>query len=633
MAAIIKIDQAGLPAGVAGKSRSDGLATGALVTIASMGAGAVHALELLWVPDDDATVVASLVQTSPTTWTFAPQALRYGTYRLRLTVDGVSNVRTYSIRTPKRGLRIPALNEVASKLASLPQAALSAAALAALRQSSEFNEDTPGSVPFAAGNYGGWYSALRELFLAADNPGVFSGSAEFWVDPAGNDNNPGTALLPWLTYARAAAEVMKCTAFDANSSMIIHLVGPSGTLYNMALIHDVSFGVNSYLAIVGDTTDTVLGSTAMTAGSDVAVATGAGCTEAQVVVAGAGWAVDAYVGKTLRVTSGASAGVRATIASNTATMLRITDNTFLLTTGGLTFAPGDTFVIESQGIALATNELITFSDLPGLSGRGGVLLCNLRIEGTINGTNAAMQFLGCQNNGTRSCTGSVARMLIGGALQTSTEPNPTTIYAALGMPTVAGSSFHWYAWGGRGAADDRASQGGQYAGFGAVQYGLYPATNGSMLVGGARILGACLAQGDGAILYLVGGGGQVRVESAGEGAYGGCIQAAQGGKLQINRAAFACAGRCIVLGQGAKALIGTSASVLVTGAPTTGRAALSLFGSNNAALFRVAMQITGNGVGFDWEIDGATGVAADVTWGGGGGISDAFGNRIGRIGL
>jgi hypothetical protein len=168
MAAIIKIDQAGLPAGVAGKSRSDGLATGALVTITSTGGGAAHSLELLWVPDTDATVVASLIQTTPTTWTFAPQAARYGTYRIRLTVDGERNVRTFSIRTPNRGMRIPALNEVASKLATLPQAALNPAALAALRSASEFNEDLGGSVPFAAGNWGGWYSALAHLIMVVD---------------------------------------------------------------------------------------------------------------------------------------------------------------------------------------------------------------------------------------------------------------------------------------------------------------------------------------------------------------------------------------------------------------------------------------------------------------------------------
>jgi len=162
MSANMTIDQAGLPAGTAGKARTDGLATGALVTLDSSGGGTTNTFRFLWVPPADTTAVASLAQIGPTNWTFTPTAAVYGTYRIELIVDeGLSTedrqVRIFAIRTPTKALRVPALNEIASSAASLLNAG--AAQIAA----SEDNEDVPGG-PFAAGNYGGWYRELQTLF-------------------------------------------------------------------------------------------------------------------------------------------------------------------------------------------------------------------------------------------------------------------------------------------------------------------------------------------------------------------------------------------------------------------------------------------------------------------------------------
>lgn len=171
--ATIKFDQVGLtPPGVAGKTRSDGLSNGALVTITTSEAGIV---QFLWVPIDDSSAVSSLSQTSPTTWTFTPSSNVYGTYRVKFTATSnpaATTIRLFVIRTPNRHLRIPALNERASPNANLIN--LSDAIVAA----SEFNEPGEGDAPFSSGDYTGWWSALAELFMAVENLEVTGGTVE-----------------------------------------------------------------------------------------------------------------------------------------------------------------------------------------------------------------------------------------------------------------------------------------------------------------------------------------------------------------------------------------------------------------------------------------------------------------------
>lgn len=161
--ATIKFDQVGLtPSGVAGKTRSDGLANGAQVTITTSEAGTV---QFLWVPIDDNSAVSSLSQTSPTTWTFTPSSNAYGTYRVKFTATAnpaITTVRLFVVRTPT-GLRIPALNERASSNASLINHGTD------IVTASEFNENGLGDTPFQNGDYSGWWSALSELFMAVDN--------------------------------------------------------------------------------------------------------------------------------------------------------------------------------------------------------------------------------------------------------------------------------------------------------------------------------------------------------------------------------------------------------------------------------------------------------------------------------
>lgn len=167
MTAILLLDQAGLPAGNPGFARTDGLATGALVTVSSVGGGTTHALRLLWVPPTDTTAVASLTQTTPTTWTFSPTPGAVGTYRIELTVDAGTSledrqIRAFAMRTPNLGLLIPAANEGADPGATL--ANVGAAQIGRSEQNEPFG-------PFVAGSAWGWFRALEEMALALDTGG------------------------------------------------------------------------------------------------------------------------------------------------------------------------------------------------------------------------------------------------------------------------------------------------------------------------------------------------------------------------------------------------------------------------------------------------------------------------------
>lgn len=193
--ATLRIDQVGLPAGTDDRSRSDGLGTGAVVTLTSTGPGVTHTFTLLWVPEDDATAVASFSQ-GGTTATFTPDSSSVGgTYRIRLRVVDASGtptetIRLFSIRT-NGGLRIPALNEQADETASLENNG------ATQISASEFNEDAA-SGPFASGNYGGWYSAMSELIAYVDDHDqshIQGGTDEITAQDLGSGAAPANQIM------------------------------------------------------------------------------------------------------------------------------------------------------------------------------------------------------------------------------------------------------------------------------------------------------------------------------------------------------------------------------------------------------------------------------------------------------
>lgn len=154
----MRLDQLGLPAGVAGFARTDGLDTGARVTLTSVGGGSTHRFQLLWVPPDDLTAIPTLAPASPTSYEFDPQAGTWGTYRVELIVDeGLPTedrqIRIFGVRLPN-GILIPAANETASPAASRVNAGADQIA------QSENNEPF---APFLAGSPWGWWPWVRDV--------------------------------------------------------------------------------------------------------------------------------------------------------------------------------------------------------------------------------------------------------------------------------------------------------------------------------------------------------------------------------------------------------------------------------------------------------------------------------------
>lgn len=170
MSAYIKIDQGALPAGVAGKSRTDGTDDGEQVVLTNTRESpGTTRFRFLWVPPGDTTSVDSLADTEggPHVWAFEPTPEIYGTWRIELIGnEGLATEyrerRTFSVRTPERGLLIPALNEVADPSVNLENA--NDAAI----QASENNADDFAAAPLNERRYAGWWRALHELTLAVD---------------------------------------------------------------------------------------------------------------------------------------------------------------------------------------------------------------------------------------------------------------------------------------------------------------------------------------------------------------------------------------------------------------------------------------------------------------------------------
>lgn len=166
MTARIKISQAGLAAGVAGKARTDGLATGALVTLEDVGGAGAGAstFHLLWSPAEDTTAEGSLAVTGDLdVWTFSPTAAVYGSYLIELREDGVPvERRVFGIRTPANQLLIPALNERSSRLAGIHNDGA---------DQIDLSNNNADDFPLAVLNgrrYAGWWRSLYELYRVVE---------------------------------------------------------------------------------------------------------------------------------------------------------------------------------------------------------------------------------------------------------------------------------------------------------------------------------------------------------------------------------------------------------------------------------------------------------------------------------
>jgi hypothetical protein len=166
MPTFLRIDQDGLAPGTPGRSRTDGKADGSLVTVTDTGAGGTTAFHLLWTPPGDAGAVSTLAPTGdPKVWTFDPTAGKYGSYLVELvrnagTLTETRERRVIAMRTPIRGLIIPALGEH-----GYPNASLVSAAGAELvdNNATDFADADLNALPFSA-----WWRAMHELITSVD---------------------------------------------------------------------------------------------------------------------------------------------------------------------------------------------------------------------------------------------------------------------------------------------------------------------------------------------------------------------------------------------------------------------------------------------------------------------------------
>lgn len=111
MSAILRIDRPANP-GINNRSRSD-VQLSEVVTLESIGAGAVHTFGLLARPTGSA---AALSGGGPTSKDITPDVA--GSYRIRLDVDGEIIIHTFTVLTVRRSLHIPSHNERASLIAN-----------------------------------------------------------------------------------------------------------------------------------------------------------------------------------------------------------------------------------------------------------------------------------------------------------------------------------------------------------------------------------------------------------------------------------------------------------------------------------------------------------------------------------
>lgn len=156
MAAIIKFDQSGLPAGTNNRSRED-IVAGTLVTITNVSPGTSNALVLLWKPPEDDTAV--IAGSSPT-WNIVPKTGIWGTYRFRLTVDGVVSEHTFDVKSPVLSLPELAPNEKADPTASLIKNTSTEI------DASETNE---AFLIFTSGSAWGWWYKIRRWLRKLDD--------------------------------------------------------------------------------------------------------------------------------------------------------------------------------------------------------------------------------------------------------------------------------------------------------------------------------------------------------------------------------------------------------------------------------------------------------------------------------
>lgn len=170
MAAKMQINQVGLAGGTIGRARSDGLATGAVVTLVSTAHKKTFRFRLLWVgqhPNPDTTSKPSLQKNGTNTYTFTPSAGVFGSWRIELITDEGTpqedrQRRIFAIKSSPSAIRIPAPNEASDPDASIDNVD------ATRIDRSEFNE-AESSGPFQSGTSVSAWRAMADTIQGVNN--------------------------------------------------------------------------------------------------------------------------------------------------------------------------------------------------------------------------------------------------------------------------------------------------------------------------------------------------------------------------------------------------------------------------------------------------------------------------------
>lgn len=254
MAATILFDQIGLPAGISGRARSDGLDTGATVTITNA-SGQPCRCEFWWIPPDD--TVAALSQNSAIQWEFDPEAARYGEYIVRMieaegTASETEDIKSFGVRLPSSGLLITGFNSkgdfdvnLASSGADKVQAALIAFQ----------NEPLPDNGLI---DYVNWWQSQRELYQLIESLALGTGVTSLVATAQGLVSS--TTITPTVSATGDVIIDLPGISLDATSMIMGDDTPPVGDLG----IGVTAVGARVLTGFDGDVSNnTIIGRTAL----------------------------------------------------------------------------------------------------------------------------------------------------------------------------------------------------------------------------------------------------------------------------------------------------------------------------------------------------------------------------------
>ena len=185
-----------------------------------------------------------------------------------------------------------------------------------------------------------------------------SSTLDLYVSAAnGNDINDGSRAYPLKTYAAAVAKIPSFV----KHTVTIHLAPHPGDGYDLASIENKSVSSGATIHVTGDDNFNVL-----------VAPTGALIGSSDVSVEAAALPVDAYIGKTIEILTGAAAGDRRSIRNNTATsIVPVEAFTAPVATGDSYQIVEPAVVISLSSVSLGTPDpdgfLPAVSNCPGMT--------------------------------------------------------------------------------------------------------------------------------------------------------------------------------------------------------------------------------------------------------------------------